>query len=157
MTLDEWAIKWQIPAAAVADLRLSLASRPVVPGEFKPTSEDGVSKLVRLEASHTGVRLWRNNVGVLMNAEGRPVRFGLANDSPAINRVLKSADLIGIRPVVITPGHVGQTLGQFVSREVKTPGWRYTGTEREQAQMAWAEVITAAGGDACFATGEGTL
>lgn len=85
------------------------------------------------------------------------MRYGLGNDSPQINAVLKSADLIGIRPVVITAQHVGHTVGQFVSRECKAPGWQYTGTDREVAQLNWARLVNACGGDAAFTTGPGAL
>jgi len=121
------------------------------------TSESGVSSEIRLEASQLGARLWRNNVGALLTPSGQFMRFGLANDSAQLNRVIKSADLIGIRPIVITPEHVGQTIGQFISREVKNPDWKYTGTDRERAQLAWAELVNSLGGDACFTTGRGTL
>lgn len=84
--------------------------------------------------------LFRNIVGVsCLDANGRPVRYGLANESPDQNKVIKSADLIGIRPVLIEPRHVGHTIGQFVSREVKKGGWVYTGKGREAAQMAWVK------------------
>jgi hypothetical protein len=52
---------------------------------------------------------------------------------------------------------VGYTIGQFVSREIKIPGWKFQNTEREQAQLKWAELIISLGGDACFTTGVGTL
>jgi hypothetical protein len=59
--------------------------------------------------------------------------------------------------VLITQDHVGKVIGQFLSREVKAAGWRYAGTDREKAQLKWAELITAMGGDACFAAGKGTI
>ena len=121
------------------------------------TSESGISSDIRLEASQRGYRLWRNNVGATYTPSGQFIRFGLANDSAQLNKAIKSADLIGIRPVLITQEHVGLTIGQFISREVKHPGWRYTGIERERAQLAWAELINSLGGDACFTTGRGTL
>jgi hypothetical protein len=52
---------------------------------------------------------------------------------------------------------VGMTIGQFVSREIKGSDWKFTGNERETAQLRWIELITGMGGDACFATDEGTL
>lgn len=121
-------------------------------------SEAAVTNKVKLEASKKGIRLWRNNVGCLFSkADKIFVRFGLANESVTMNSVIKSGDLIGIRPVVITADMVGKTIGQFVSREVKHSDWRYTGTEQEQAQRNWINLINSLGGDAAFATDEGTL
>lgn len=120
-------------------------------------SEAAISNLVRLEATRKGARLWRNNVGAAYMRDGSFLRYGLANDSSSLNSQLKSADLIGIRPVLITPQHVGQVIGQFISREIKASGWRYAATPRERAQLAWAELILSLGGDAAFSIGEGTL
>lgn len=120
-------------------------------------SESGILSDIRLEASQRGCRLWRNNVGATYTPQGQFLRYGLANDSTALNRAIKSADLIGIRPLLITPEHVGQVIGQFLSREIKHPGWKYSGSERERAQLAWLDLINSLGGDACFAIGRGTL
>lgn len=77
------------------------------------------------------------------DANGRVVRFGLANDSPAVNKRIKSCDLVGIRPN-----------GQFWARECKPAAWHYTGTEREQAQLRFIELVNSMGGDAAFTTGK---
>ena len=122
-----------------------------------PKNEIDIQALIRLEASRRGCRLWRNNVGVAQYQDGRPVRFGLLNESKRMNEHIKSSDLIGIRPVLITPEHVGRTVGQFLAREVKRPRWTYRGTAREQAQLRFVELIRSFGGDACFATEEGTI
>lgn len=152
----DWAQRWGVPAQAMAEL---------VAGQFHTTgqlsrdveSESALQSLVRLEAANKGIHLWRNNVGVLLDKKGRPVRYGLANDSPAINEVVKSADLIGIRKVLITSDHVGNIFGQFVSRECKRPDWTYTGTPEELAQLQWSTVINANGGDAAIVNSEGSL
>lgn len=150
-TLTEWACAWAISDSALTDLRARLGALDPPQMPALDMSEAGVQSRVRAQARRNGVYLWRNNVGAFHDAErGVHVRFGLANDSPQINAVMKSADLIGIRPRVIQPGDVGSLIGQFVSRECKHGAWRWAGTEREVAQQNWAALITSLGGDAEF-------
>lgn len=157
--IHNWAIRWNIPYQALQELQgmfgliPSASNVKAAPGH----SEAYTQSLVRLEAGRKSIKLWRNNVGVLKDERGTPIRFGLANDSPALNKSIKSGDLIGWRPVIITPAMVGSKFAQFVSRECKRPGWQYTGTDRERAQLRWLEVVNADGGDAAFVTGEGSL
>lgn len=156
----QWAIRNQVSQPALAELRqiFGLESPQAFDAAGKDDLGEGyVQSMVRLEAPRKGVKLWRNNVGVLKDITGRPVRYGLANDTKQLNEVVKSGDLIGWRPVLITPAHVGSRLAQFVSRECKRPGWRFTGDDHERAQLRWAEAVMSDGGDACFASGEGTL
>lgn len=115
-------------------------------------SESVQQSLIRLAGSRKGMLLFRNNVGALLDARGVPVRYGLANESKAMNQQVKSADLIGIEPIVITQEMVGQTIGRFVSIEVKDEDWNFSGKGRELAQMAWKELINSNGGRAFFAT-----
>lgn len=155
MNIHEWAKRHNIPNAALDELLHSVGAIHNVTSEL---SESAIQTNIRLEASRKGIRLWRNNVGVAHDSEsGMYVRYGLANESTQMNRVVKSSDLIGIRPVTITPAHVGTVIGQFVSREVKHGAWRYTGTDREVAQLNWINLINSMGGDAMFCNGEGSL
>ena len=154
MTLLEWAEKWGLPPQAIREL---LVSHNALPPPQDGISEAAVQVRIRLEASKKGLRLFRNNVGVLQDERGIPVRYGLANESKGQNEVLKSSDLIGIRPIVVTQEMVGSTLGQFVAREVKSGTWTFKGTAREKAQLNFLGLINSLGGDAMFATGEGTL
>lgn len=153
----QWAIRHHVSMQALAELRVMFGFEPDPVTADTGSSESAVQSRVRLEAAQKGVRLWRNNVGALKDETGRMVRYGLANDTAAVNRVIKSGDLIGIRPVLVTPQMVGATIGQFVSREVKAGGWRYTGTDREAAQLRWAELVISMGGDAAFASSDNTL
>jgi len=154
--LHTWAARWHIPLAAIVELQ-NIYGMNGTADDRVGKSEAYAQSVVVLEGARKGVRLWRNNVGVLKDDTGRPVRYGLANRNSDENEIIKSGDLIGIRPMLITPDLVGATIGQFVSREIKEPGWRYAETEREVAQLRWAEMISALGGDAGFATGEGSL
>lgn len=157
MQIYDWAKKWEVSIEAIEDLRKTLGCVEDTPEKKETKSEFAVLCSVRLEASKKNIYLWRNNVGATYTRDNNFIRYGLANDSVALNKRIKSADLIGIRPILITQEHVGKTLGQFVSREIKKFGWKYSATEREVAQENWAALILSMGGDACFATAEGTL
>ena len=115
-------------------------------------SESEIDEEIKLEAAvKFRSHLWRNNVGAMFDAVGRMVRYGLANDSKAMNEKLKSGDRVGITPIVITQAMVGKTVGVFTSIEVKKENWKWTGTEREKAQLAWVELVQEKGGIAGFA------
>lgn len=162
MNLHTWAIKWHIPPEAFRDLQITLGLyTPALPVDDLGAGkgEAWAQSAIRVEASQKGVRLFRNNVGALKDAGGRIVRFGLGNDSAAINNVLKSSDLVGWRRVTITPAHVGRPMAQFVARECKAPGHQVTPDTdaHERAQLAFLNLVNADGGDASFATGPGTL
>jgi len=160
MSLEQWAIKYAVSYAALQELRATWFSHGQAEEPTPATvgkDEAAVQGRVRLEAAQCGLRMWRNNVGALMDERGVPVRYGLANDTKALNKAIKSADLIGIRPVFITPAWVGHTIGQFYSRECKPEGWTWSGTERELAQLKWAQMINACGGNAAFVTGTGSF
>lgn len=155
MTLDEWAKRWFIPVDAMYELR-AIFSEPYTPATQLNDGfrESDVQNSVRIAASRAGWRLFRNNRGAGKLDNGNFVRFGLANDSSAVDKIIKSHDLIGIRPVLITSDHVGHIIGQFVSLEIKRPDWKYSGSEREVAQLKWAQLITALGGYSKFSKGD---
>lgn len=158
LELHYWAIRHHVSAQGMHELLGMFgqsAEFTVAPGE--PHSEAYVQNLVRLEFSRKGGRLWRNNVGVLKDETGRPVRYGLANESKQQNEKLKSSDLIGIEPVTVTPEHVGKVIGRFVAFECKAEGWQYTGTPHEEAQASFVHLVNALGGRARFVSGGGQV
>ena len=114
-------------------------------------SEGANQNRIRDHFAQQGVRLFRNNSGVLPNERGRPVRYGLANDSAELNRQIKSSDLIGWRPLLITPDMVGQVVAQFASVEVKDDDWQFPRpTNRSEyarcdAQRRWLRMALADG------------
>ena len=63
------------------------------------TTESNVTAAIRLEAAQAGHLLWRNNVGACVDTRGRYIRYGLANESKAVNANIKSSDLVGITPM----------------------------------------------------------
>jgi hypothetical protein len=150
--LKTWALRHHVGQDALAELAGMLGA-----GDQKPSpdggSESRVQGQVRLAAPMHDMRLWRNNVGALLDKRGVPVRFGLANDSKALNDRIKSGDLIGWKRRVIVEADVGTTIAQFVSLECKPSGWKYCGDDHEVAQMRWAGMVAVEGGIAKFVTG----
>lgn len=116
-------------------------------------SEAAALNAIRLEASRRGLYLWRNNSGALPDKNGRWVRFGLGNESKALNKEIKSSDLIGVCPYKIQPRDVGRTVGIFTAFEVKAPGWMAPANPAEEAQARFIDLINSLGGFGQFATG----
>lgn len=136
MQLVQWAIKWGISPEALEDLKTELGIGAMPPND---SSEASIQKHIRFNAAKQGIVLWRNNVGATYDEQGNFIRYGLANDTSAMNKTIKSSDLIGIKPN-----------GQFICREVKHGDWQYTGTAHEQAQLKFISLVLAMGGDAGF-------
>ena len=161
--LRMWGTRNGVSRAALAELEglLGIAGRaalsdPEAAGE--PGSESRQQSLIRLEAAKKDIILWRNNVGAFKTDEGGYVRYGLANDSQAMNERIKSSDLIGIRRKVVTPEMLGSVVGVFVARECKKEGWTLRASDKHAgAQQTFINLVNAYGGDAAFATGEGSL
>jgi hypothetical protein len=113
-------------SAALHELQQAFGQLNNDPPHMAGKSEGAVQALVRLEATRKGKRLFRNNVGAGYLQDGSFIRWGLANDSKAVNDVCKSSDLIGISPELITAADVGQPRGRFIAREIKEAGWQYS-------------------------------
>jgi hypothetical protein len=158
VSIIQWALRHGVSAQALHELDVMFGIDPsaIVPSDSSQ-SEGAVQADVRLEAAAKGIHLFRNNVGVLQDKDGRPVRYGLANDSSKLNKLVKSGDLIGWRRVRIDQSHLGTVIAQFVSVECKRADWTYSGNEHEAAQLAWIKLINANGGDAKFCNKAGTL
>jgi hypothetical protein len=93
---------------------------------------------------------WRNNRGAFEDNTGRWVRYGLANDSIKMNKLVKSSDLIGPMPVRIKPHHVGRVFAIFTAVECKPSNWVYKGDEHEKAQLKYIQIVNSLGGIALF-------
>ena len=166
MAYIEWVARH--PQAAAELHQLLQAQAHYEPDGGAPLgSEAYAQQQARLSIARQGGMAWRNNVGATKSKEGHtcprcsfsfevaqtPIRWGLANDSAKLNAKVKSSDLIGIVPRLVTPEMVGSTIGQFLSVETKKQGWTYTGNAHEVAQLNWLELIASKGGLAAFSTG----
>ena len=112
---------------------------------------------VRARASEWGMKMFRNNSGMLPNPDtGVPVRFGLGNESAKLNKELKSGDLVGYSEITVTPEMVGKKIAVFTNIEVKSLGFIikdvYNKNSREFAQNEFNKLITSANGIAGFAS-----
>lgn len=146
-----WATKHNVSPAAMKELTALMQDvEPPVERSTDDSSEARVQDSVRLKASQIGGRLWRNNVGALVDKRGVPIRYGLCNETKAMNKVLKSSDLIGIYPLKITADMVGNTVGQFWAIECKHEGWEYVGNDHEKAQKAFGDLVVKFGGRFSF-------
>lgn len=154
----DWSLKWGVPKEAVGEL-LSILNVPATGiDDGRLGSEEAVQAECMILAARCGAALWRNNSGALKDETGRLVRFGLGNTSTRINEVWKSADLIGILPMLIGPEHVGKTVGRFWAVECKEPGWKFRESDkRAKAQSNFIVNVNALGGQATFAQGTGDL
>ena len=160
MTYQDWASLYPEAAMGLVEVLSGGRSSPV---PASVGSEVRAQQEVRMSVGRQGAYAWRNNNGATKarcpdcGAPQTPVRYGLANDSAALNKRIKSSDLILAIPRVIRPDMVGSTLAQFGAVECKRSGWTYKGTEREAGQAAWLALIARIGGYAVFSTGEITL
>lgn len=98
-------------------------------------SETSTMHGIMLAIGNGAVRVWRNNLGMLWDKNGRAVRFGVANPG--------GSDLLGYKTVRITADMVGQDIAQFIAIEVKEPRGVVTA-----AQANFIAAVNEAGGRA---------
>lgn len=165
MTYADWAHKHPQAALELQALQQAGVSPPT--DHSTGHSEDRVQADIRMAAAREGAVMWRNNVGASKAKEVHvcpscrfkyevtkpPIRWGLCNDSSKLNACLKSSDLVGVVPRVISPSDVGKTLGQFAAVEVKRAAWTWRGDKHEQAQAAYGSLVMSKGGLFTFSTG----
>ena len=106
-------------------------------------TETALVQRLLVRASALGMRLFRNNVGMLRDERGNRVRYGLA---------VGSSDVIGRMPLTVAQEHVGRTIAVFVAVEAKVG--RNVTTE---AQGRFLAVVREAGGVAIVARQESDL
>lgn len=156
-TFQDWMLKYPQAASEL----MTLITQPLTINDPRVlgTSEASAQQKVRFDVAKQGGFSFRNNNGATpykckhCGEKQRPVRYGLANESPQMNKKIKSSDLILIIPRRITPDMVGLTIGQFGSVEAKNKKWQFKNDEHESAQAAWLTLVKSLGGFARFSTG----
>ena len=83
-------------------------------------------------SQYPNIRLWRNNVGSMIDKKGQMVTFGLCPGS---------SDLIGLESIVITPDMIGKTMARFLAIEVKSEKGKAS-----ESQSKFLEMVRAMGG-----------
>lgn len=127
--IETWIQRWQIPPQCLAELQALFIPHPRDDDDPAKGTEGDVQNLIRCAAADMGHVLWRNNSGAATTDTGSFIRFGLGNDSKKLNKVYKSPDLVGIRRAI------GNLPLRPMLIEVKEPGWKFTGSEREKGQL----------------------
>ena len=116
---------------------------------------------IRLACQPLGYQLFRNNVGALKDERGIPVRYGLANDTAALNKECKPSDLIGwhVEEWLHPETFKLTRIARFTAIECKKADWPGYNPEdkHERAQQRWLQLVVASGGIARFSTGELTV
>ena len=114
------------------------------------TSEGAIQNLTRRDFAYIGP-IWRNNSGACTDDTGRLIRYGLGNDSAQLNREIKSSDLIGITPVLVTEALYGHVLGVFTALECKPSDWHMRPSDKRAiAQAKFHDIVRDHGGFAGF-------
>ncbi len=141
--IHQWVMRWGIDPRAAAELfhlaglaSVTVTSSPAPVG----ATEYRIQNDIRQAIDAWGGAVWRNNSGACKDETGRQIRYGLGNDSAALNKVVKSSDLIGIAPG-----------GRFLAVEVKPADWRY-GDARSVAQGNFLRRVNELGGIGTFAS-----
>jgi hypothetical protein len=154
MNFYEWARAEGLTFAQIRSYQLHLGTYDERLTDGEGSSEAAVVKRCQVRASKVGGRLWKNHKGAAVLQDGTFMRYGLLNESKRISDEIKSSDLIGVYPLVITTDMVGSTIGQLWLVEVKEEDWHYTGDAHETAQLKFLELGLAMGARATFATSE---
>lgn len=112
-------------------------------------SEAANSRDLGLESGRIpGLIIFRNNSGVLMDATGRPVYYGVGGPTPG-KKSHGGSDWIGWQTVTITPEMVGQKVAIFCGFEVKDDEANPK-TDTVLRQENFIHIVNTAGGRAGF-------
>lgn len=146
MRLCAWVARWGVPPEAMRDLRAALGRTGGLVYDGPPVrphaDETERGAAYRLAVQSWGGTLMRNNNGVAHQPDGRPIRYGLGNESQKLQATCKSSDWIGIAPG-----------GRFLAVEDKPPGWRFSpGDEHTAGQWRFLARVNELGGVGMFAT-----
>lgn len=118
----------------------------------EPPNQLNRLKLLMLEASRLGARLYRRNIGqgwigdAYVAKGGEQVRLSkgdvvIRSARPFHNGIKGQSDLWGWRTVTVTPDMVGRKIAQHIEVEDKGDG-----DKESPEQASWGVAVTASGG-----------
>ena len=114
------------------------------------SSERRIQSEILLALAEHGLSGWRQNVGTAWAGDVQRLKDGsvlIRNPRPIHAGLCKgSSDIIGLRPLVVTPEMIGQTIAQFAAIEVKNARGRLT-----DDQKRFQDFVAAKGGLAVVA------
>jgi hypothetical protein len=154
MTFFEWAVSAGLSMEQIRSYQTHLGTYDERLTDGEGASEASVLARCKVRASKMGGRLWRNNKGAAYLQDGTFLRYGILNDSKRISDEIKSSDLIGGYPLLITPAMVGTTVCQLWLVECKKEDWHFGADDHDNAQLKFLELGLAMGARATFATSE---
>ena len=156
--IHDWAHRHNLHnSLAFAELLQLMGYTPETPVELAGKNEAYVQSCVRLAAPMQGYNLGRNNRGALPNEAGVPIRFGWLNDTPALDKVCKTGDLLGYQSGWFRDFETFDPVkvAVFAMAECKKSGWEFNPNDkREVAQNRAIQMVLAGGGIAAFTTGQ---
>lgn len=116
-------------------------------------TETDIVRLIMLKLSKAGARIFRNNTGNAWIGQSiritKPQIISVTTGDVVVKNAryftaglcVGSSDLIGLKPVLITPEMVGKTVAVFTAVEVKTATGRAT-----KEQVAFLQMVKDIGG-----------
>ena len=106
--------------------------------------EPALLRKIMLSLSEHGVRLFRNNCGMLKDERGNFIRYGVCNPG--------GSDLIGWTSIVVTPEMFGKRVAIFTAIEAKMGD-----TQTTPEQQSFIAAVNLAGGVAVIAREEDSV
>jgi len=85
------------------------------------TAESNISNAIMIALSEAGCLVWRNNVGVLPDKNGRPIRYGLGTGSSDLIGLCADGTFLAVEVKTAT-GRVSPAQTKFIAAVLRRGG-----------------------------------